>query len=109
MKVLLAAIVLVLTGCSQTNNTPPPDTDSVHISRADIYVMAVREEYPELDDVDDKTLIKFGKSVCGLFDVGGTLMEAVETATNYGMPAEVAAYMAGAAVGSLCPRNGDKI
>ena len=107
MKSLIVVVAIVLAGCSA--NTPAPVDSPTEKSSESVYLQVIRDRSPVLDDVSDSVLLEYGTSVCLLFSTGGDLSDVMEASRGTGIPMDISASMAGAALGALCPEYADQL
>lgn len=107
MNFLLALLFTVLVACSQPvekfEYTEP--TPEVTETIDDLYLEVIREEYPELNDVPDVTLVTVAESTCLLLDSGGTLNDVFRTGQDSGLDPEMNGFITGAAIFAYCPQH----
>jgi hypothetical protein len=129
----LAAVVLILSGCSTTSDNARPDAASpptVTVSapattppststppthsaphrqtpghRDAAYLYVVRQRYPSLRSVSDRVLIGFAENACDAVDRGATFKNLVSISVRNGLSARQAGFIIGAGVAAECPEN----
>ncbi|GAA0829659.1 DUF732 domain-containing protein [Streptosporangium amethystogenes subsp. fukuiense] len=85
-----------------------PSPTSTALRRTDREVMFLFTVKQRVKDADDAELVKLGWSICKALDDGGSLAQ-VATSGVEAFGLETSAYVAGAAIVSLCPRHKAKI
>lgn len=102
MKKTIAAILtgLVLTGCSVDNPVQAPEQN---ISKKEQFLSVVRDEYPRLNNVSDKVIVRFAKSSCRVLDEGATIEELFLIVASSDIPPKVGGFIIGAGIVTFCP------
>lgn len=109
MRYLVGMLVaLSLVGCGAPAETTAPDS-APSISKSDLYLNTVRDEYPELESVDDSLLITYAKNTCDLLENGASGTDIFNAVLESGIDVEVGAYITGAGVQAYCPEYSDEL
>lgn len=112
MKRILAGMVLALSlyGCGNASDVEPsPAPAPVSENADDVYLLAIKKEYPELENLDDQMLLDVADKNCEAFDAGLSFEDIALITINSGMDPEMGGYILGAAVGTQCPEHLDQI
>lgn len=91
---------------------PEPETQAPTLTKRALFLEVVYDEYPYMRG-SDKDLVSYAKSVCTLFDAGGTWDDVitiiVENSNDDEDAAEFIGFVAGAGVAVFCPEYSDEL
>lgn len=92
--------------------TPAPTEPEVEapsdISDAD-FANLVRENTNVFDGAPDSMIVDAAKSVCGVWETGGTINDVIEVILASGVNPEDGGFLAGAGTQAYCPEYADQI
>lgn len=104
-----ALFAFTLVGCGDEDKSSDSNsTGASSLSKDDIFIAAVRDEYSFLNDVPSRDLIELAEVSCELFDAGGDRDDIIGLILAGDFEAEVGesiAFIIGAGVATYCPEH----
>jgi len=83
---------------------PTHKTTAKPVDKDKLFLLAMRIEYPVLNNVKDEILLNAGHGICDMYEAGYTTRDIGVIMLSKGIPADMAGYEIGAANEAFCPK-----
>jgi hypothetical protein len=120
-KIALAVVSVVLmfsfSGCGDNSSTAAPtQTKTVTAAPSQApevtdaqFVKFIKQHTDAFDMASESQIVSAAKSVCGIWQSGGTMNDVIEAIVSSGVDAKDGGYLAGAGTQMYCPQYSYKI